>query len=121
MRNALRHATRRTPTRCRPYPTAAPTKRFSAAHTVEWAALHYGEGLSIRQIAQQTGISKSTVHRRVRALLYTHPTVRRCPACGRALCGTLPRPVVVGRIRQVGPMHFVYEERPTMSNHNPVT
>jgi len=61
------------------------------------------------------------VHRRVRALLYTHPTVRRCPACGRALCGTLPRLVVVGRIRQVGPMHFVYEERPTMSNHNPVT
>ena len=54
-------------------------------------------------------------------MLYTHPTVRRCPACGRALCGTLPRLVVVGRIRQVGPMHFVYEERPTMSNHNPVT
>jgi hypothetical protein len=71
-----------------PYPHRRANKAILAAQTVEWAALHYSEGLSIRQIAQQTGVSKSTVHPSGAALLYTHPSVRRCPACGRALCGS---------------------------------
>ena len=35
-------------------PNRRANKAILAAQTVEWAALHYGEGLSIRQIAHET-------------------------------------------------------------------